>query len=44
MAFPYVGRMRPAEVLVREDGQAVLIRRHEPLTNLWALVPGFEDE
>ena len=42
MAFSHVGRTRPAEVLVDQNGQMSLIRRHELLDSLWRLVSGFE--
>jgi diaminopimelate decarboxylase len=34
MASNYNGRLHPAEVLIREDGQDVLIRRREALADL----------
>ncbi len=39
MSFPYTQRLRPAEVLIGEDGEARLIRRRETVEDLLALVP-----
>jgi diaminopimelate decarboxylase len=34
MSSNYNGRLRPAEVLIREDGNDVLIRRRDSLVDL----------
>jgi diaminopimelate decarboxylase len=39
MSSNYNNRLRPAEVLIREDGEAVLIRRRETFDDLMACFP-----
>ena len=39
MSSNYNNRLRPAEVLIRENGEAVLIRRRETLTDLLSCFP-----
>jgi diaminopimelate decarboxylase len=39
MGFNYNGKLRPAELLLREDGEVALIRRAETVEDYFATLP-----
>jgi diaminopimelate decarboxylase len=39
MGFNYNGKLRPAEILLREDGELALIRRAETVEDYFATLP-----
>ena len=42
MGYNYNGKLRSAEILLKEDGEAVLIRRAETLKDYFATFDCFE--
>ncbi len=40
MAYPYTGRLRPAEVMIQPDGTTKLIRKREKVSDVLSLIPG----